>query len=125
MNNNNYIKVIGKINEDYTLLLRSHADYVIAYKFDPETYTWGQGHYFDNLFEVSRFITKLDKHRPSYYRLEEIASVAINNLNSKCFDYFLLDADLSQEEANYFGIEKTIGWKEYSDEYEILDLEDC
>ena len=102
--NNSYIKVIGKINKDYTLLLRNHADYVIAYKFDPKTYTWAQGHYFDNLIGLSHYITTLDNQRPSFYRLEEIADQALNYLPWEDLESIFDDLDMTQEEAEYFGL---------------------
>lgn len=46
------VRIIKKINRSYTLLKRlqtTYQPYVVAWKFDPVTSTWAQGHYFHTL----------------------------------------------------------------------------
>lgn len=52
-------KLIQEIEgTDYTLLksTSTYTPYVLAFRFDPETVSWAQGHYFKTMFGVETYL---------------------------------------------------------------------
>ena len=47
--------------KDYTIINRgtNFQPYVACWLFDKNTYSWGQGHYFDNLEEAIEYVESL------------------------------------------------------------------
>ena len=108
---------------DYVLIHRNRNDWVAAWKYDKETETWGQGHYFDDFLKAVRWIqNKIDV--VPFLRLEEIASKAIDGLIEddpyEAAEYFENELELTPEEIEYFGIVETMdmvkGYEEDDDD---------
>lgn len=105
-------------------------DYVLAYrggKFQPWVAAWGyngkdswsQGHYFEKLEQAMEYI-RMKQGKPNWYRMDEIASKAIDKLIENdpydAEEFLREEIDLDQEEAEYFCISETMdmikGYKE-------------
>ena len=76
---------------------------------DGEVIDWDYGHYFDDLFDAVNYArTKTEIYRPNYYRLEEIASKAIDGLveddEDTAYEYFANEIEMDSHEAEYFGL---------------------
>lgn len=98
-------------------LLESKNDYIIALWYNEETETWGQGIYYpknccptDNAKALSKAIDGFLYRELPYYisreRIEEIATIAIHNLDRKSLENFKYDAciEFDSYEETYFGI---------------------
>lgn len=110
--------------DDYSVVLRSDDNgsllpvepFVVAYKpniKDGEVVGWEHGHYFDDLFDAVNYArTKLELYHPSYYRLCEIASKAIDGLveddEETAYEYFANEIEIDSDEADYFGLNKEL-----------------
>ena len=106
--------------DEYSVVLRAYDNgnpllvnpFVVAYKpniKDGEVVDWGHGHYFDDLFDATNYArTKLELYQPSYYRLCEIASKAIDGLveddEDSAYEYFANEIEIDRHEAEYFGL---------------------
>lgn len=109
---------------DYTLLRRdaSFQPYVAAWGLNKETGNWNQGHYFEDLFDALNYI-RTKRGKISYWRMDEIASKAIDGLFEDdpweaeiyCEDTLELDDD----EKEYFGINNKFDESE-DDDYEDM-----
>ena len=94
---------------DYVLAYRggTFQPWVAAWSYHKENNSWGQGHYFEELEDAIEYIRTI-KGKPNWYRLDEIASKAIDGLFEDdpyeariyCEDTLELD----EEEMEYFGI---------------------
>ena len=91
--------------------------FVVAYKAnkdkDGEVMDWAIGHYFNDLFNATDFARARGKHIPvQYYRLEEIASKAIDGLiqddEDSAYEYFANEIEMDSHEAEYFGLNKEL-----------------
>lgn len=96
-------------------LLESKKDYIVALWYNEESETWGQGIYYpknccptDNAKALSKaidgFLYRELPHYISRDRADEIATKAIQNLDSESLEYFKKDADIefnSYEEYYY------------------------
>ena len=105
---------------DYSVILRldnngkqvSLSPFVAAFKpniRDGEVVDWAQGHYFEDLFNATDFARARGKNIPvQYYRLEEIASKAIDGLveddEDSAYEYFANEIEMDSDEAVYFGL---------------------
>ena len=72
--------------------------------------SWGQGHYFANLVDAIEYIRTV-QGRINYYRMDEIASKAINHIIETDVDdaeEFFEELDLENDEIKYFCIEENI-----------------
>ena len=106
--------------DSYSLILRQDDNgnllpitpFVVACKpnvKDGEVVDWAFGHYFDDLFDaVNCARTKTETYHPNYYRLEEIASKAIDGLvqddEDSAYEYFANEMEMDSHEAEYFGL---------------------
>ena len=94
---------------DYVLAYRGgkYQPWVAAWNYKKERNTWGQGHYFEELEDAIEYIRTV-KGKPNWYRLDEIASKAIDGLfvddpyEAKIYCEDTLE--LTEEENEYFGI---------------------
>lgn len=90
--------------------------FVVAYKpnvKDGEVIDWASGHYFGDLFDAVNYArTKTELYRPNYYRLDEIASKAIDGLiqddEETAYEYFAREIEIDSDEADYFGLNKEL-----------------
>lgn len=92
--------------------------FVVAYdvnKQDGEIMDWAFGHYYDDLFDAVDFARfsgcqTEGKQAVRYYRLEEIASKAIDGLieddEETAYEYFVNEIEMDSHEAEYFGLKK-------------------
>lgn len=84
-----------------------------ASKRNSEVVGWEHGHYFGDLFDAVNFArTKTETYRPSYYRLCEIASKAIDGLieddEETAYEYFANEIEMDSDEAEYFGLNQEL-----------------
>lgn len=97
-------------------------DYVLAYrggKYQPwvaawaynGVNSWGQGHYFEELEDAIEYIRTV-QGKPNWYRLDEIASKAIDGLIQddpyEAEIYLREEIEITDEEADYFCIADTM-----------------
>jgi hypothetical protein len=110
--------------DDYSVIVRQDdkgnllpcEPFVVAYKpniKDGEVVDWSHGHYFEDLFDAVNYArTKLELYQPSYYRLCEIASKAIDGLieddTETAYEYFAREIEIDNHEADYFGLNKEL-----------------
>ena len=110
--NGDYVLVATFPEIDYVLIYRSTSnDWIAAWAYDSESKTWGQGHYYDTISEAMRFIqSKIDV--VPFYRLEELASKAIDGLIEddpyEAAVYFEHEMEMTEDEIEYFGITDTM-----------------
>ena len=76
---------------------------------DGKVIDWDLGHYFNDLFNATDFARARGKQIPlQYYRLEEIASKAIDGLiqddEDSAYEYFANEIEMDSDEAEYFGL---------------------
>lgn len=75
---------------------------------DGEVIDWCNGHYFDDLFTAVDFARQRGCTVPSYYRLEEIATIGIEQLTNTddlvSWSIVTDHIELDDHEAEYFGI---------------------
>lgn len=135
---------------DYALVKRvcgEVTNYIVAYKYDDETKSWGNGTYFtlfggeneleqlhlymtalsEYLHKVGGFrsynkmVRELDERTICYERMSEIASKAIDGLvedgDVEAAIYLRDEIELDEEEAKYFGVHELM--YEEEDEYEV------
>lgn len=110
-------------------------DYVLAYrggKYQPWVAAWGyngkncwtQGHYFEKLVDAMEFI-RMKQGKPNWYRMDEIASKAIDGLIEddpyEAEEYLRNEIEITDEEIEYFCIAETMdmvkGYEEEEDEW--------
>ena len=108
-------------------------NYVLAYrggKYQPwvaawgynGTNSWSQGHYFEKLVDAMEFI-RMKQGKPNWYRMDEIASKAIDGLIEddpyEAEEYLRNEIEITDEEAEYFCITDTMdmvkGYEEEDD----------
>lgn len=56
--------VVLETGSAYTALFNKanyYTPYIVAWHFDPDSYTWDQGHYFESLKDAKRFFTEQEK----------------------------------------------------------------
>ena len=98
---------------DYVLAYRGgkYQPWVAAWAYRKENNCWGQGHYFEELEDAIEYIRTV-KGKPNWYRLDEIASKAIDGLIQddpyEAEIYLKEDIEITFEEAQYFGIAETM-----------------
>lgn len=97
---------------DYVLAYRggSYQPWVAAWGYNG-TNSWSQGHYFENLETAMEYI-RMKQGKPNWYRLDEIASKAIDKIIEddpyEAEDFLKDELELSDEEAEYFCIADNI-----------------
>lgn len=98
---------------DYVLAYRggSFQPWVAAWAYRKERNGWGQGHYFQNIEDAIEYIR--DKQgKPNWYRLDELASKAIDGLIEddpyEAAEYFENEMEMTDEEIEYFCIGETM-----------------
>ena len=95
---------------DYVLAYRGgkYQPWVAAWAYNGKS-SWGQGHYFEKLEDAIEFI-RMKKGLPNWYRLDEIASKAIDGLFEddpyEAEIYCEKTLELTDYEREYFGIEE-------------------
>lgn len=76
---------------------------------DGEVIDWAYGHYFNNLFLAVDYARSHGNGIPNHYRLEEIASKAIDGLieddEESAYEYFANEMEMDEHEAEYFGLD--------------------
>lgn len=76
---------------------------------DGEVVDWAYGHYFADLFNAVDFARARGKQYIQFFRLEEIASKAIDGLiqddEETAYEYFANEIEMDSHEAEYFGID--------------------
>lgn len=98
---------------NYVLAYRGgkYQPWVAAWSYKKESNSWGQGHYFERLESAIEYI-RMKQGRPTYYRLEEIATKAIDGLIEddpyEAEEYLKDEMEITFEEAEYFGIAETM-----------------
>lgn len=109
---------------DYVLAYRgsSYQPWVAAWRYNKENASWGQGHYFEELFDAMEYI-RTKQGKPNWYRLDEIASKAIDGLIEddpyEAEEYLRNEIEITDEEAEYFCIADNIDMvKGYEEEDE-------
>ena len=75
---------------------------------DGEIIDWDYGHYFGDLFHATDFARSRGKGCIQYFRLEEIASKAIDGLvqddEDSAYEYFANEIEMDSHEAECFGL---------------------
>lgn len=111
---------------DYALIYRGTRDnpWVAAWglKNINQGKSWSQGHYFEKLEQAMEYI-RTKQGKPNWYRMDEIASKAIDKLIENdpydAEEFLREEIDLDQEEAEYFCIDETLDMiKRYEEEDE-------
>lgn len=109
---------------DYVLAYRGgkYQPWVAAWGYNKETCSWSQGHYFEKL-EVAIEYIRVKQGKPNWYRMDEIATKAIDRLIENdpydAEEFLREDLDLDLEEAEYFCIDETMDMiKGYDEEDE-------
>lgn len=98
---------------DYVLAYRggNYQPWVAAWGYNKETCSWSQGHYFEKL-EVAMEYIRVKQGKPNWYRMDEIASKAIDKLIENdpydAEEFLREEIDLDLEEAQYFCIDETM-----------------
>lgn len=93
---------------DYVLAYRKSSiqPWVAAWAYNGKN-SWGQGHYFANLMDAIEYI-RTKQGKPNWYRLDELASKAIDGLfEDDAYEakiYCEEELELTEEENEYFGI---------------------
>lgn len=70
------LEPLVNVKKDYTLLYKADAypKYCVAYAYNKQTNTWGQGHYFDNIYEALGFMFE---HPKTEYFYENITNAEL------------------------------------------------
>ena len=102
------IKQILRHRDDYALIETdaSYQPYVVAYKYDPASNGWAQGHYFCDREDAERFYSA-KQFRYDLDRMIEIAEKAIGYISSlgNLPDFCEAEEiDLADYEQEYFNI---------------------
>lgn len=97
---------------DYVLAYRGgkHQPWVAAWAYNGKN-SWGQGHYFEKLEYAIEYIRQI-QGKPNWYRLDELASKAIDGLIEddpyEAAEYFENEMEMTDKEIEYFGIADTM-----------------
>ena len=97
---------------DYVLAYRggSYQPWVAAWGYNG-TDSWSQGHYFEKLEDAIEYI-RTKQGKPNWYRLDELASKAIDGLIEddpyEAAEYFENEMEMTDEEIEYFCIGETM-----------------
>lgn len=112
---------------DYVLAYRGGTcqPWVAAWAYNKERNSWGQGHYFNTIENAIEYI-RMKQNKPTYYRLEELASKAIDKVIEndpwEAEEWMREELDLDDDEVKYFGISETLdmvkGYEEEDDDDE-------
>lgn len=107
--------------DEVVLIVESfpEIDYVLAYRgggsYEPWVAAWGynginswsQGHYFEKLETAMEYI-RMKQGKPNWYRMDEIASKAIDKLIEddpyEAEEFLSNEIEITDEEAEYFCI---------------------
>ena len=110
---NESVLIVAKYPEiDYVLAYRggSHQPWVAAWGYNG-TNSWSQGHYFEKLEDAIEYI-RTKQGKPNWYRLDELASKAIDGLIEddpyEAAEYFENEMEITDKEIEYFGIADTM-----------------
>lgn len=106
---------------DYVLAYRGGdvQPWVAAWGYNGKN-SWGQGHYFEEIEDAIEFI-RMKQGKPNWYRLDEIASKAIDGLIQddpyEAEVYLREEIEITDAEADYFCIADTMDMeKGYEDD---------
>lgn len=97
---------------DYVLAYRGgkYQPWVAAWAYNGKN-SWGQGHYFEKLEDAIEYIRQV-QGKPNWYRLDELASKAIDGLIEddpyEAAEYFENEMEMTPEEVEYFCIGETM-----------------
>ena len=97
---------------DYVLAYRggNYQPWVAAWGYNGKS-SWSQGHYFEKIEDAIEYIRQV-QGKPNWYRLDELASKAIDGLIEddpyEAAEYFENELELTPEEIEYFGIVETM-----------------
>ena len=97
---------------DYVLAYRGgkYQPWVAAWAYNGKS-SWGQGHYFEKLEDAIEYIRQV-QGKPNWYRLDELASKAIDGLIEddpyEAAEYFENEMEMTPEEIEYFCIADTM-----------------
>lgn len=118
---------LGKLDSERTALIIDNKafPYYIVNGYNGETegdnlWAWTVG-YYDNVIDFAKAITNYGKEGIGWYRMDEIASKAIDGLIEddpyEAEEYLKNEIEITDEEAQYFGISETMDMvKEYEEE---------
>lgn len=86
--------------------------YVVAWCLQDDG-MWEHGHYFSDLFDAVDYAkSQADEGRISYNRMSEIATKAIDGLfeddSESAYEYCKDEIEMTEEEMDYFGVEKNM-----------------
>ena len=108
----NCVLVENKIAEEYIVGVGYNSEAPVGQQ-------WGQGHYFSYLFSdrgtalmkaVDFLLSRASEYYVSKARLEEISTAALHELrevdNDTFLDFCEEDLDLTEEEREWFGLDK-------------------
>ena len=109
---------LGKLDENRTALIidNKYFPYYIVSGYNGETegdnlWDWTV-QYYDKLMDFAKAITCYDKSGIGWWRMDEIASKAIDGLVECDYygaeDWLREEVDLTDEEADYFGVAESI-----------------
>lgn len=105
---------LGKLNDQHTALIidNEYFPYYIVNGYNGKTeggdlWAWTVA-YYDKLMDFAKAITNYDKSGIGWYRMSEIASMAIDGLVKddpyEAREYLENEIELSIDEALYFGV---------------------
>ena len=105
----NYSVIVRQDDKGNPLVIEP---FVVAYGANKdkngEVIDWDFGHYFGDLFDATDFARSRGAGRMGYYRLEEIASKAVDGLvqddEDSAYEYFASEIEMDSHEAEYFGL---------------------
>lgn len=116
--------IVEKFPEiDYVLAYRGgdYQPWVAAWGYNGKN-SWSQGHYFDTLEKAMEYI-RTKQGKPNWYRMDEIASKAIDGLIEddpyEAEEYLRNEIEITEEEAKYFCIVDTMKMYEKEDSYDV------
>lgn len=110
---------------NYVLAYRggTYQPWVAAWDYNGKN-CWGQGHYFEKLVDAMEYI-RTKQGKPNWYRLDEIASKAIDGLIEddpyEAEEYLRNEIEITDEEAEYFCIGDTMDMVKGYEEENIYD----
>lgn len=67
--------VVLETGSAYTVLFNKanyYTPYIVAWHFDPDSYTWDQGHYFESLKDAKKFFAEQEKENANCRYCENI-----------------------------------------------------
>lgn len=106
---NNYSVIVRQDDKGNPIAIEPFVVVCMPNIQDGEVIDWTYGHYFDDLFNAVNYARQKGLGYLSYYRLEEIASKAIDGLllddEESAYEYFKIEMEMDEKEAEFFGLD--------------------